>query len=1064
MENIIIFKKVDNFNLFYNKIGKKIWCQNPKINNEQESEEPPYILCEIKNINIDQKNIEVKEIENKIQFSKTIPYINDENININDMASDIDMSEIDILNNISNRFLKNKKTFTNVGSTLLIVNPYKKNDEIYSNEKIENYINLHQINPPEIRKKCEEPHLYDLILIAIENLLKTGNNQSIIISGESGAGKTETAKNALKCIIYYFQGRTENNRKSSFMIFFQRLINEPLEKKILRCNPILEAFGNAKTIRNDNSSRFGKYITLNIDFDKRKIISASMETYLLEKIRICQLGKNERNFHIFYQILFSGDNNLLKKLHLENDPSKYNYLNKSNCFKIDSIDDRNLFKETIECFQITGFNDEEIELILKITASVILIGNITFISKNDITQIEDLNLIKDICDLLNCEKNDLINTLTENIKIIAGTEYKNNLSIQEAENFRDILAKEIYNKLFLWIVKKFNFFLDPEFIKKKEEKNKNIKYIGLLDIFGFECFEHNSLEQLCINYTNEQLQHLYIHDFFENEILEFKKEGLEDKINFIQYRNNQNIIDLIDLPPNGIFLKLDDCSFQNKTDEYFVDLLKKELVKNKSIILPRLKNDFNIIIKHSYKDVKYNLTNFVIKNKDEIKSTMINLMKKSKNKKIQMIFFTSINEEELNEQINNLNFGNSKKQLKFISGKFKKEMQSLMNELKSCECHYIRCLKSNEYKKEFYITPKFLFNQIQYLGIFDTIKVRNEGYPNRKLYNEFIKSFQILKPEYGKLNGNKPDITKNIIYELIPNIKQLISQSNTPLFLFGKTKFFMKKKFSFLLENKKQEKLKEKIKASSIIITCVYYFIYKIKIKKYHQSINKIQLFFNVNKYKINKKKRVNEISKIQALFKSKKEKDKYLTIVGNYKIIQMFFHTLYKRNENNEKLFKLKCLSIRLNLYLSKLKDKKRKKMNLIAKNLIKQAIDRIVYLKYNEIWQKLNPFFLALLTRKHNLNIVKIGKFTRENHSKIIVFEIFQMNHFFKKIQYKKNAINKIKNFSLLQQSIRYYKKMKINVLIIQSYLKKYNEKNNILKNINQEFFKKDIEKKKY
>ena len=163
----------------------------------------------------------MKEIENKIQFSKTIPYINDENININDMASDIDMSEIDILNNISNRFLKNKKTFTNVGSTLLIVNPYKKNDEIYSNEKIENYINLHKINPPEIRKKCEEPHLYDLILITIENLLKTGNNQSIIISGESGAGKTETAKNALKCIIYYFQGRTENNRKSSFMIFFK---------------------------------------------------------------------------------------------------------------------------------------------------------------------------------------------------------------------------------------------------------------------------------------------------------------------------------------------------------------------------------------------------------------------------------------------------------------------------------------------------------------------------------------------------------------------------------------------------------------------------------------------------------------------------------------------------------------------------------------------------------------------------------------------------------------------------------------------------------------------------
>ena len=972
------------------------------------------------------------------------------------------MSEIDILNNISNRFLKNKITFTNVGPTLLIINPYKKDDEIYSNLKIENYINLHNINPPETRKKCEEPHLYDLILIAIENLLKTGNNQSIIISGESGAGKTETAKNALKCIIYYFQGRTENIRRSSFMIFSQRLINEPLEKKILRCNPILEAFGNAKTIRNDNSSRFGKYITLNIDFNQRKIIGASMETYLLEKIRICQLGKNERNFHIFYQILFSGDNQLLKKLHLENDPSKYNYLNKSNCFKIDSIDDQKLFKETIECFQITGFNEEEIELILKITASVLLIGNIKFISKNEITEIEDLNLIKNICDLLNCQEKDLIITLTENIKIIAGTEYKNNLIIQDAENFRDILAKEIYNKMFLWIVKKFNFFLNPEFLKKEEKKTKNIKYIGLLDIFGFECFEYNSLEQLCINYTNEQLQHLFIHDFFENEILEFKKEGLENKINFIQFRNNQNIIDLIDLPPNGIFLKLDDCSFQNKSDEYFVDLLKKELVKNKSIILPRIKNDFNIIIKHSYKEVKYNVTNFVIKNKDEIKNTMINLMKKSSNKIIKMIFFTSINEEELNEQINNLNIGNSKKQCKFISSKFKKEMQSLMNELKSCECHYIRCLKPNEQKKEFYITPKFLFNQIQYLGIFDTIKVRNEGYPNRKLYKEFIKSFEILNPEYGNIKGNKQDITKNIINELIPNIKQVISQSNVPLFLYGNSKLFMKKNFSFLLEHKKKEKLKEKIKASSIIITCVYYFINKIKIKKYHQSINEIQLFFNLNKYKINKKRRIKEISKIQTLYNTKNERDKYLTIVGKYKIVQMFFHTFIKRNENKEKLFKLKCLSIRLNLFLSKLKGKKRKKMNLIAKNLIKQAIDRIVYLKYNEIWKKLNPFFLAFLTRKNNSKIVKIGKFFRDNNKKINVFEIFQMNLLFHKIQFKKIETSKIKNFSILQQSIKYFKKMKDNILIIQSYLKRYSEKNSIFNNINQMYFKKDIERK--
>ena len=973
------------------------------------------------------------------------------------------MSEIDIYNNISNRFLKNKITFTNVGSTLLIINPYKKDDDIYSHETIEKYINLHIKNPPEIREKCEEPHLYDLILIAIENFLKNGKNQSIIISGESGAGKTETAKNAMKCIIYYFQGRTEEIRRNSFLQFLNSSMNEPLEKKILRCNPILEAFGNGKTIRNDNSSRFGKYVTLNINYKNRKITGASIITYLLEKTRICQLAKDERNFHIFYQILFSGDDELLKKLHLENDISKYNYLNKSNCYKIDSINDANLFKETIESLKITGFNDEEIQIILKVTASVILLGNITFISQNDVTKIENLNIIKDICDMLNCKEEDLIKTLTINIKVIAGTEYENNLKIEDAISYRDTFAKEIYNKLFLWIVKKLNFFLDPEFLKKEEEKTGNSKYIGLLDIFGFECFENNSLEQLCINYTNEQLQHLYIKDFFESEIEEFKKEGLEDKIDLIKYKDNQSIIDLIDLPPNGIFSKLDDCSFQNKSDEYFVDLLKKELVKNKNITLPRIKRDFNIKIKHSAKEVNYNLTNFVIKNKDEIKNTMINVIMNSSNKIIKMIFFSAINEEELNEKINIINSGNLKKQSKFLSGKFKQEMQNLMNELKSCECHYIRCLKPNEQKKEFYITPLFLFNQIQYLGIFDTIKVRKDGYPRRMLYQDFIQEFQILNPNYGKSNENKQIIIKNIINDLIFNIEELISKNINPLFLFCINKFFMKKNFGILLENKKQEKLKEKIYAVNTIITSINYMNKINKIKRFHKNIKNIQLFFKVNKFRIDKIKKINKINSIQALYYTKIEKEKYLSIVEGYRDLQMFFKTFIKVKENKEKLFKLKCLSMRLNLYLSQLKEKKRKKINLIAKNLIKQSINRIMYIKYNELWQKLNPFFLVFLTRKKNANIVKIGKFIRENNSKIIVFDAFQMKLLFKKIERRKNSMLKIKNFSILNQSIRYFQKMNEKVIIIQSYIKRYIEKNKVFKKINKTFFKEDIEFKK-
>jgi myosin heavy subunit len=219
------------------------------------------------------------------------------------MAAASDICEIDLLNNLSNRLAISKEQFTNVGPTLLIVNPYQKDKTIYSNEKIEYYINLHNENPPEFRTENKEPHLFDLVLISIEKLLKTGNNQAIIISGESGSGKTEAAKNAMNCIIYFFQGKTREERKNHIKEFTSRSEQEPLEKKILSCNPILEAFGNCKTLRNDNSSRFGKYVTINIDFEEKKVIGASIITYLLEKSRITTQAKNERNFHILFFLL-----------------------------------------------------------------------------------------------------------------------------------------------------------------------------------------------------------------------------------------------------------------------------------------------------------------------------------------------------------------------------------------------------------------------------------------------------------------------------------------------------------------------------------------------------------------------------------------------------------------------------------------------------------------------------------------------------------------------------------------------------------------------------------------
>ena len=685
-------------NYDYIQKGAKIWCYNPEIEKKKDPQGPPFICGEVTYLDKNKKLLEISSIDKKIRFTQTLPMINGEDINIDDMAAASDICEIDLLNNLTNR-LNAQEQFTNVATTLLIVNPYKKDETIYSNEKIEYYIKYHEKNPPKLRKSNEQPHLFDLVLISIENLLKKGKNQAIIISGESGAVKTEAAKNAMKCIIYYFQGESKEERLKNINNFNSRLESEPLEKKILSCNPILEAFGNCKTLRNDNSSRFGKYVTLKIDFNTRKVIGASILTYLLEKSRVITQAKNERSFHIFYQLINCGDTELLDKLYLSQDPKNYNYLCNSNP-KLKNINDAQMFKETKECFLINDFSEDEILNIFKIVAAVLLIGNIKFIKKVKKCDIENLYTVKNICELLQCEEEVLIKAVTLKVNVINGESIESPLTLENCITSRDSLAKEIYNRLFLWIVKKMNSRLSPDL--DIENENENIKYIGLLDIYGFECFDSNSLEQLCINYTNEQLQKLYINDFFQYEIDDLTKEGLSDKTGFIKFTDNQPIIDLIDLSPSGIFLKLDDCSFQDKDDKYFVEILKAELAKNKYVILPKIKDNMIIKIKHSAKEVPYDCNNFVYKNKDELKYSMVKIFANSKNNIIKRIFFISLTDEEANEQTIILEQNLKKKTNKFITGKFRAEIKSLMKELISCETNYVRCLKPNEQKKRIF--------------------------------------------------------------------------------------------------------------------------------------------------------------------------------------------------------------------------------------------------------------------------------------------------------------------------------------------------------------------------
>ena len=436
-------------------------------------------------------------------------------------------------------------------------------------------------------------------------------SQSLIISGESGAGKTETAKNAIKFICYYFINE-----------FNQKCIGEVrLEDKILSCSPILASFGNAKTSRNDNSSRFGKFIKLFIDIESKRIMGANISIYLLEKSRVVKIMKGERNFHIFYQI-FSGfelliksnfdmdkleskykyfENEILKKLilvkfnskSLENyslfhrndndemiyDNQHFNFL-KNDIFKINNYNDGEMFLETLNDMINTGFSFEKIGIIFNILCAILHLGNIEFIdNKNENVPCSIKNdsefHLKKASNLLNIDKDTLQSVFTMGSRNITNQLMRMPLKYSDCIIFRDNFAKEIYHNLFDYIVMELN-----KTISFNEINENKYMFIGILDIFGFETFDINSFEQFCINYTNEKLHQLYIKDLFKIEEILFKNEGLGEHFKNIDFDDNKHILDVMDLYPNGIYCLIDnECNYTQR-DDLLLNVSKINKIEN----------------------------------------------------------------------------------------------------------------------------------------------------------------------------------------------------------------------------------------------------------------------------------------------------------------------------------------------------------------------------------------------------------------------------------------------------------------------------------------------------
>uniref|UniRef100_A0A8B9JYW8 Myosin Ic, paralog a n=1 Tax=Astyanax mexicanus TaxID=7994 RepID=A0A8B9JYW8_ASTMX len=644
-------------------------------------------------------------------------------------------SEAAFIENLRRRYRENL-IYTYIGSVLVSVNPYKEL-EIYSKQHMERYrgVNFYEISP----------HIFALADNSYRAVRTERKDQCILISGESGAGKTEASKKILQ--YYTTMCPTRNNTHS-------------IRERLLQSTPVLEAFGNAKTLRNDNSSRFGKYMDVQFDY-KGAPIGGHILNYLLEKSRVVHQNHGERNFHIFYQLLESGHSELLRRLGLDKtNPQQYHYLVKGNCPRVSSISDKNSWKIVSKAFSVIGFNEEEVEELLKVVASVLHLGNTQF-GEDEFgeTHITTDTQIKFLSELLGVDGSFLSEALTHKKIVAKGEEMIGPLSLEQALSARDALAKAIYGRTFTWLVQKINQSL--AFQDEVYYTSKCSSVIGLLDIYGFEVFQNNSFEQFCINYCNEKLQQLFIELTLKSEQEEYEAEGIGWES--VEYFNNKVICDLVEEKFKGIIAILDEECLRpgEASDITFLEKLEDRLGGHPHFVTHKLANgktrkalgrdEFRLL--HYAGEVNYNVNGFLDKNNDLLYRNLKEVMCQSENQIVKECFHT----DELTDQ----------RRPETAATQFKLSLAKLMDILMSKEPSYIRCIKPNDGKQPGRFEEVLVRHQVKYLGLMENLRVRRAGFAYRRSFEAFLQRYKPLCPDtWPNWQGNLSDGVSTLVRHL----------------------------------------------------------------------------------------------------------------------------------------------------------------------------------------------------------------------------------------------------------------------------------------------------------
>lgn len=621
---------------------------------------------------------------------------------------EIGVSDLTLLSKVSNEAINDnlKKRFesaeiyTYIGHVLVSVNPFRDLG-IYTDQVLDSYKGKNRLEMP--------PHVFAIAESAYYNMKAYKDNQCVIISGESGAGKTEAAKRIMQYIAN-FSGEQSGDIKK-------------IKEMVLATNPLLESFGNAKTLRNNNSSRFGKYLQIHFNTTGEPV-GADITNYLLEKSRVVGQITNERNFHIFYQFT-KGAPQRYRELFGIQQPETYIYTSRSKCFDVDGIDDVADFQDTLNAMNIIGLSPSEQDDIFRMLATVLWIGNIQFQEDdNGYAAVADQSVVDFAAYLLEVTPDNLVHAIT--IRILtprSGEVIESPANPAQASATRDALAKAIYNNLFDWIVERVN--------KSLKSRQTTANSVGILDIYGFEIFEKNSFEQLCINYVNEKLQQIFIQLTLKTEQEEYAREKIQWTA--IKYFDNKVVCELIEqVRPPGIFSAMKDATKTAHADPAACDRTFMQSINGMSHahLTPR---QGNFIIKHYAGEVSYTVEGITDKNKDQLLKGLLNLFQHSGVQFVHTIFPHQVDQD-------------NRRQPPSAGDRIRASANALVETLMKCQPSYIRTIKPNENKSPTEYNSPNVLHQIKYLGLQENVRIRRAGFAYRQAFDKFVDRFFLLSP------------------------------------------------------------------------------------------------------------------------------------------------------------------------------------------------------------------------------------------------------------------------------------------------------------------------------